>query len=1221
MTFGFHSRRVLATLSLLLTLAALARSQEPKPPAPTPAEIAAAEAGAEAEAEAKERPLREQTIYIPFAKLRSVFEKEGRGVFVPYDKFQAMWKAAQDATKKLEEIKPPINALITEIDSHATAGKDVVNVVAKLKIDVLAPGWIEIPLRLSDAAIRSATIGGKAARVIYDPQAGYKLLHEKKGKSPEQIELTLEYSKAITKAPGANSVSFDAPQAPVNRWQVTIPEQGVKLQIHPNVSTTDSSTPADDAAKPEDAKPEDAKPEDAAKADAAKKANAKKETAIEAFVGSAPQVRIEWNPKAEGAAGLQALVTVQARQEVTIDVGVIRTRAMLAYDITRADVSELKIEVPADHKVVSVFDPNVKGWSGKTAGIVQTLTVQLFQPTRGTQNLVVELEKFSDDKMMAKEKLEEEYETPVVRALDVGRQQGIVVVRVADSLRSEIVSRNGLFQIDAAELPQPLARQQWTYSYRYAAVPFKLVLSTERVLPQIEVEELVEAYLEPQQLTLDLLAVYDIEKAGVFQLELTIPEGFEVRTVAGRAADNAVAVAVESHHVDEVTVGNATQKTKLVVNLARKALGKVGLFVELQKRQEDANLLSPTGVKSVIPVPIPRTAPASVRRATGRFILYAPESLRINPTEQKGLRAISLAEAVHGLGSTRDSRFGATREVLALAYTQQPASLIVEALRRQPHITARQLLAARVELGVVKYDITFFYDVLFSSVKTLRIDVPAQPYTSKELRLVTPSVRDVPLDPQPMDVAAGYIAVQLAGESEFLGATQIKFSGEKKLPELQVGKSLKIELPVLVPQGVDRHWGQITASKAETIEIGVDGIPKGLRAIDPQRDLMPGASVPDAARAFEFNADGWSLTLVAARYEPEEVKQTSIERALVRMVVTRGDEITVQALYRLRSARQRIAIKLPAGVDSAKAFDTQPLRINNQPVVLETDKNQLYIPLVGHSIDEPVLVELRYTYSGTPALLDLPEFPDQPTSPAVQQVHLATYLPEEWTLLGVRGPWTNEQAPAWDAPRSTSYVPDDRELLAQVRAGVAGCETVGENFPTLGNRHLFSALRPASGPAGALRLTTAHRNAVHFLIFALVAITGIALAFRPMGERLWGLAALIVALVIIAVFTPTLAQAIFTSTLAAAIVLVLVLWTVQCLVWFVPRFVAWLNSQPGRAAVAASAVAATAAAGSTGETPFAATPPSAESTAQSPADTPPDLGGEGENREGGQNNG
>ena len=49
--------------------------------------------------------------------------------------------------------------------------------------------------------------------IVADGQQGYKLLVQKKGKAPEQIELVLEYAKAITRAPGQNSVAFQAPQA------------------------------------------------------------------------------------------------------------------------------------------------------------------------------------------------------------------------------------------------------------------------------------------------------------------------------------------------------------------------------------------------------------------------------------------------------------------------------------------------------------------------------------------------------------------------------------------------------------------------------------------------------------------------------------------------------------------------------------------------------------------------------------------------------------------------------------------------------------------------------------------------------------------------------------------------------------------------------------------------------------------------------------------------
>ena len=424
------------------------------------------------------------------------------------------------------------------------------------------------------------------------------------------------------------------------------------------------------------------------------------------------------------------------------------------------------------------------------------------------------------------------------------------------------------------------------------------------------------------------------------------------------------------------------------------------------KRQDDANLLAPTGTISVISLPLPRVQPASVARTSGRLLVYAPESLRISPKEAKGLRPISPAEAVQNIGSTRDGRFPQLRELIAYAYTQEAAGLTVEGQRRKPYIEARELLAAHIESGVVRYEATLFFDIKYSSVKTLRIDVPKD--IADKVRNLTPALRDERIEPQPADVANDYVAWQLVGEGELLGSVTAKFTWEEKSGELKVGQASDIKLPQIKAVGVDRFWGQIVATKAETIEISVKDEPKGLRPIDPQRDLMAGADVPNAARAFEFHED-WSLNLQATRYQLEEVKRTSIDRAFVRMVVTRGDKVAVQALYRLRSARQRVPLKIP-DVDpknTAGALDSQPLRINNQSAPLEHDGTQFFIPLTGHSADEPVLVELRYTVPGNPSSLQLPEFQDDP---AVQQVYLAVWLPEEWKLLGIGGPWTNENA-------------------------------------------------------------------------------------------------------------------------------------------------------------------------------------------------------------------
>ena len=1096
MDLTIRRSRFTAALVLCLWLAGpigLTIAQEASPPLPQPDQDAA-------------EATREQSIYIPYDKLQEVFEREGRGVFLPYDKFLELWQAARDKTAPQPPPAPPVKALISEMDSVATVSKDVVRVVAKLKMEVLQQGWNVIPLRLGDAAVTAATINEQPARIVHDPNHGYQLLWENPQRQPQQIELALEYAKAYAKSPGRNSVSFQAPQAPVSKWRVVIDEPGVKVNIHPFIAAT---------AVPESEQVD--------------------QTVVLAFVGAAQIVKIDWTPKAEGATGLEALATVLVEQQVTVDEGVARTRAELTYAISRAELPQLLIEVPADQKVVNVFDPNVRQWSVEAADQVQHITVQLFEPARQTQRITVELEKFTDQQAAT-----QSVGAPVVRAVSVGRQQGLVVVALAEGLRAEAAVRTGLLQVDAAELPEALAKRKWAFAYRYAALPFDLTLSVQKVQPRILVDVLVEARLRPQELSLGMLVVYDVQRAGVFNLELDIPADYSLRQVTGREIAGAQPVHVDSHHL------TGPDKTHLTVNLSRKAFGRVALIVQLHKRLTEPDLLKATGKSVELDLPIPRATAATVERESGRIVVFAPESLRLNVADVQGARAVSFDEAMQNMASLGGT--GGLRPVLAFAYTPQPVALKMSAERRKPHVTVGQLLAARIESGVAKYEATFDYDIRYSPVKSLRIDVPAD--LAADIRNNTQRVREKVIDPAPDDLAEGYIAWSLSGETELMGRVEVRLAWEKKIDELDVGKSIDLALPQLRPKGADRAWGQIVLAKAETIDLRPADEPTGLRPIDPQHDLMRGRKIAGAATAYEFH-DQWALTVTATRYDLQEVKTTSIERALVRMVVTRSDQVSAQALYRMRSAQQRLTVQLPAG-DKVQ-FDTSPLRINGRSVTLERGKDgEFFVPLVGLAADEPFLLELRYTLPNESSRLTLPAFPNDP---AVQQVYLSVYLPPEWALLGSRGPWTDELYWMHRPFLQWRPLPNHGEdwLADWVTSEVNLDQNPGESFQTDGRPYLFSTLRPAPDESATLRITSMSDKWLTFIVFVIVAVGGIALLRTPAATRWLAVGLLIVVLVLCGVFMPTFCRQIVDGSLVLAILIVAVLWAVHYLVWTRPH--------------------------------------------------------------------
>ncbi len=1097
-------RIAIAAMALALAHGILAQDPAPPPAAPAaaPAEVsppaAPAAAPAPAPAAAPET-FREQVIYIPYEDLRKTFEKAGRGVFLPYEEFQRLWQAARSASARPPDARPPVDNLISEVAAEAVVARDVVRVTAKVRVELLKEGWHQVPLRLGDAAIASATLGTAPARLV-PAKGGCALLVEHAGPAPEVAELTLEFAKAYTRSPGRNAVSFEAPVTPVSRWDIRIPEPGVKVDVQPLLAATE--VPA---------------------------AQGVTETHVQAFVGATPTVRIEWTPRAEGARGLTALASVQADTRVTLDEGVARTRVELAYTVSRADLPQLQVEVPADQKIVNVFDPNVREWSVAAAGANQRITVLLFEPARERQALVLEMERFG---------AEAEVAVPAVRALDVGRQQGTVAVRVGAGLRAEPVRREGLLQLDAAELPAGPAAGTWDFAYRYAALPFELTLRVEKILPRVVAETLVEAHLQPEELTVDVRSVLDVQRAGVFQFLFAVPPEWEVRSVRGETVENATPAEVDNHHRLDGQPGT------LAVTLSRQALGRVAVGLQLARRLSEPDLLTPSGKAAVVPVPIPRADPGSVFRETGRLVVYGPESLRFTPRDPKGLRPIPQADALQGFPPVQPP--AGERAVLAFAFAEEAASLNIEAERRKPHVTVRQLLSVRIESGVARFEATFFADVLYSGIRGVRVDLPAA--LTDQVRVLG-GFRHETLD-NPADLGGlpeGYAAWRLSGEAELLGAVAIPMVWEQKLEKLDVGASVEIPVPRLIPQGVDRAWGQILLAKAESIEVTPAETRSGLRAIDPQHDLMPGAAGSDVARAFEFVGD-WSLTLRATRYQAKDVKATSIERALVHAVATRSGVTSVQAVYRMRSARQRLTVRLPGQVE----FDTQPLHIDGRPVPLEQGAgNEYHIPLTGQAQNAPFLVELRYTVRGQGLRFECPAFPQEP---AIQRVYLSVFLPQELAYLGSTGPWTDELV--WVIRGFTSQPRANRsagDLYRWVSEGLSVDQGALASFATDGRHLLYSTLRPPPGEAGALAVRAVRAAVLQAVVIVLGLAAGLALLPAGLVRRAQAIGAAAVAVLLLAVFAPSLTRALVTNAAVAAALIVVIVWALWYLAVTRPR--------------------------------------------------------------------
>jgi hypothetical protein len=1083
-----------------------------------------------------EKTVNEKTVYIPYEKLRNIFEQPGRGVFVPYDEFKTLWDAArtQQPTNPSHEI--PVEAMITETSNTVTITEEVVRVESTVSMELLKEGWHEIPLRLADVAITKAVIGEEKAKILGNPDNGYRLLVEKKKtentenkeQKPEHLELTLHYAKSIEKSPGRNSVSFEIPQSPLGYWKIIVPESGVKIDFTPLVAAVEQTVTED-------------------------------QTVFEAFVGTVPKIQIAWTPKAEGAAGLDALTSVQLLQQTTIDENILRTSARFDYSISRAAITNLAIQIPNDQKIVGVFDPNIRKWSVEPKDDAQIIRIELFEPVKERQTVQMEFEKLRNNN-------ETKVIIPEISVIEAGRMQGILVIRAADELNIETVTSNGLLRMDASELPESLRKSNkvWDAAYRIPATSYALELELSKVEPRITATSQINVHIQGNIIDTKILTMFDIEKAGIFQVSYEIPVNSRIVSVSGReikyrAENQSDEYSYQPVQVDYITFAPATPNAStqtLTINFKRKVLGKAGLIISFQTSNKP-NSQSQTEKSIDLTIIPPVLSKGIAEKSDGKLLILAEPAFRISPVNAEGLQSISLQQL-------QSPAWYLSNENAQLGFlvADSVAKLTVRTEYRESQLTLRELRTVRIEEGIIKNEAKFYYEILFRTIKSLRIDVPEK--LSGRLNISktgkgnvssvssnTADWREQMMVPQPDDVAEGYVAWEFATKSGLYGTGVLELTWEDEFMQPEIGKSRSIDISRLLPkkqQSADRIWGQIIVLKSQSIDIGESETTKGLKPIDPQYDISEQDRIDNAVAAFEFH-DDWSLQLIATRYKIEEVKRTSIEQGLVRanLIFSKfGTEISAQALFRVRSVLQRLDLAMPpqSKIDN--------VRINGQRVALETDNAagtpRFMIPLTSVPPDTPFLLDIRYIIQpDCKNRIEIPSFPDSNGSsePVVQKNYLAVYVPKEWVITGYDGIWSKDFS-FYHNSESTGIrnQPDVSQIFSDTFFKLSG--GLPNDFSVNGTPYLFSALHPREGDALQLYVWGDLQSGL--VLFIVIIIAGIYLLRYSWMKRFQITICLIILCVILGFVLPTWAELLSVQSATGwGIVIVSVCWILQAL--------------------------------------------------------------------------
>jgi hypothetical protein len=331
----------------------------------------------------------------------------------------------------------------------------------------------------------------------------------------------------------------------------------------------------------------------------------------------------------------------------------------------------------------------------------------------------------------------------------------------------------------------------------------------------------------------------------------------------------------------------------------------------------------------------------------------------------------------------------------------------------------------------------------------------------------------------------------------------------------------------------------VVFSKGENIDVNPVGTPTGLRPIDPRIDLMPNTPVQlvlNAARAFEFHQD-WTLEVAATRYQPKELETTVVQKAVFRMVLTLSGEQSVQALYRLSSAEQRLPMKLPGNAQLIS------MRINGDIVTPEQGEGEeVLVPLKSIAADQEFVLEVVYRDPEPDnSYLQIPVFTD---NPAVHEAHLCAFLPRRQSLVNYGGPWTdNFNVGPWEIYNGDIHSHrNHQDLVDQLAEGLMSPQEL--EFDLQGVEYVFSTLQPDPTENGRLRLTTMPRSWLHGLLYLVVMMIGAAGLRVNIKNQVLLVGGMLGLVLLVGVFVPVLYLQLMDGYFALVAMLVIGVWIV-----------------------------------------------------------------------------
>ena len=1058
-------------------------------------------AAVQAAADKKDAASQPTKVYIPYKELGKVFEKKGQGVFLPYEEFHRLWRAAQGHPAEAAPV--PMPYLISTARFKGKVSAKLATMTMDLTIDVLADGWVQVPIGLGEVAVAQASVvqgADKAPGLLRIVGGEYVLVTRGKGRRV----LKVDFVRQLITKPGLNVLSYRMPAAAISTLDLTIPEADMKVDVDPmRAATTQQEGPA-----------------------------GKKVTRLQAFLGTARAVKLSWKPKTQAAAELEPVVICEQFHHVQVDEALIRHEVRLDYDVRRRGVGSFTIQLPGGFRVTAVNGENIRKWdvkaapdagAGANAKKPQTLVVELFAPVKDKYTLTIQTEKFLKE---ADATLPLE---PVITR-KVVRRTGLIAITRSNRRSVELRGLKNLARVDTGRLPKAIRGLPGATAYRFITADYGATLVIGTVLPRITVRQLWALDVDDDRLELRGELKYRVERAGVFQVAMDLPEPWQVVSVGPAST-------VHEHQLQ--TVGQGAKKTRrLNVLLKRELTGDLNLSVLLRGPRGSAD----EAVKFVLPLADEK----NLQLYTGQFVLSLAGRFRAEVEKLAQLQSIPLNQA------EVKKRRPAMAPTMAFEFSGidrgQPAGADFRIAVKPAQVSAVVHRLVNIQPGSVQQDAVVQFKVQYAPVEKFYLKVPKW-LADKGIQINGADIKEKPrIDKLPPDQlpapakgaakaddAAGWAYYKVVLQSPRMGVYELTVGGTMRpLDAGKVGTQRVVRVaPILAAGRIANQSGHVAVTKADTLAIGKPKI-SNLVPADPgsEADVPYAAHRKGATMAFKYNTPAFELSLPVTVQEEAAVFTTIARAAVIEQVLSRDGRLNARAAFLLATSRgDRLPINLP---EDTKLFS---VLLNGAEAPVEPGANpRQRIVRLPPSAGQVTHLVLEISYGQDDASATNLTAPTLPKDVPVQQTLWRVWLAGEDVLV-------------WHDRNFSRLGPREAGAFLTQSANREGRSI---EFKLQAQGESWDFLRP--GAPGKLSLQIVDREYFTIGVWIVVLLVGVVLLKCSLLCRCVVILAAALAVSVVHLFCPLLVgQATRARVSLAPVAIVLVLWLVHGLFVMVKR--------------------------------------------------------------------